>query len=66
MVVNGLISQDIINTERRQKLLIVNQFLQDKFANHTSVCFLKPDEDWTTQNGQLNKTYYYKDILHLN
>ena len=30
IVVNGLIPRDAINTKRRQKLLEVNQLLQDK------------------------------------
>ena len=42
IVVNGLIPRDAINTKRRQKLLEVNQLLQDKCMNYTSVCFLKP------------------------
>ena len=43
----------------------VNQLLQDKCTNYTSVYFLKPDADWTTLNGGLNRTYYYEDYLHL-
>lgn len=39
--------------------------LQDKCVKYASVNFLKPDKDWTTQNGQLNKTYHCKDNLHL-
>ena len=66
ITVNRLIPRDAINTKRRQKLFIVIQWLRDKCANYASVCvfFLKPDEGWTTQIGQLNKTCY-KDNLHL-
>ena len=65
IVVNRIIPCDAINNDRRQKLLEINQLLLDKWANCTSVYFLKPDEDWTTQNGHFNKTYNYKDNLHL-
>ena len=45
IVVNGLIPRDAINTERRQKLLIVNQLLQEKCTNYTSAYFLKSGKD---------------------
>ena len=66
ITINRLIPRDAINTKRRQKLFIVIQWLRDKCANYASVCvfFLKPDEGWTIQIGQLSKTCY-KDILHL-
>ena len=65
IVVSGLIPSDTLNTKPRQKLLEVNQLLQDKCTNYTSVYFLKPDTDWTTLDGRLNKTIYYKDNIHL-
>ena len=65
VVVNGLIPRDAINTKRRQKLLKINRLLQHKCTNYTSVCFLKPDTDWTTLDGKLNKTFCYKDNIHL-
>ena len=65
IVVNGLNPLDAINTKRRQKLLEINQFLQDKSAKYTSVYFLKPDTDPTTLDGGLNKTFYYKENIHL-
>ena len=65
IVVNGLIPRDAINTKRRQKLLEINRLLQDKCTNCTSVYFLKPETDWTTLDGGLNKTFYYKDNIHL-
>ena len=65
IVVNGLIPLDAINTKRRQKLLELNQLLQDKSANYTSTYFLKPDTDPTTLDGGLNKTFYYKENIHL-
>ena len=37
IVVNGLIPRDAINTKWRQKLLEVNQLLQCKCTNYTSV-----------------------------
>ena len=33
--------------------------------NYTSIYLLKPDTDWTTLDGGLNKTFYYKDNIHL-
>ena len=54
IAVNGFIPRDAINTKRRQKLLEVNQLLQVKYTNYTSVYFLKPDTDWTTLDCWLN------------
>ena len=65
IVVSGLIPSDTLNTKPRRKLLEVNQLLQDKCTNYTSGYFLKPDADWTTLDGRLNKTIYYKDNIHL-
>ena len=65
IVINGLIPRDTINTIRRQKLLEVNQLLQGKCTNYTSVYFLKPDADWTTRDGGLDKSFYHKDNIHL-
>ena len=47
-MVNGRTPCGAINTERRQKLFIINQLLQGKLANYTSFYFLKPDYNWTT------------------
>ena len=65
IVVNGLIPCDAINTKRRQKLFEVNQLLQDKCTDYTSVYLVKPDADWATLDGGINKTFYYKDNIHL-
>ena len=65
IVVNGLIPRDAIHTKRRQKLLEINRLQQDKCTNCTSVYFLKPETDWTTLVGGFNKTFYYKDNIHL-
>ena len=65
IVVNGLIPRDAIKTKRRQKLLEINRLLPDKCKNCTSVYFLEPETDWTTQDGGLSKTFYYKDNIHL-
>ena len=68
IVVTGLIDRDEINTKRRQKLLKtlkINRLLQDKCTNCTSVYLLKPESDWTTLDGGLNKTFYYKDNIQL-
>ena len=56
IIINGLISRDGTSTRQRQKLLEANQLLQDKCTSYSSVYFLKPDTDWTTLNGGLNKT----------
>ena len=65
IVANGIIPRDPPNTRRRQKLLEVNQLLRDKCTSYNSLYFLKPDTDWTTLDGGLNKTLYYKDNTHL-
>ena len=39
--------------------------LRDKCTSYNSVYFLKPDTDWTNLDGGLNKTFYYKDNIHL-
>ena len=65
IVVSGLIHRDPINTKRRQKLSEVNQLLQDKCTNYANVNFQKPGIDWTTLDGGFNKTFYYKDNIHL-
>ena len=46
-------------------MLEVNQLLWDKCMNYTSIYLLKPDTDWTTLDSGLNKTFYYKDNIHL-
>ena len=33
--------------------------------NYTSIYLLKPYTDWTILDGGLNKTFYYKDNIHL-
>ena len=65
IIVNRIIPRDETNTRRRQKLLEVNQLLRDKCTSYNSVYFLKPDTDWTTLDGGLNKRLYYKDNTHL-
>ena len=65
IIVNGLISRDATNTGRRQKLLELNQLLRDKCTSYNSVYFLKPDADWATLDGGINKTFYYNDNIHL-
>ena len=65
IVVSGLIHRDPINTKRRQKLSEVNQLLRDKCTNYANVNFQKPGIDWTTLDGGFNKTFYYKDNIHL-
>ena len=65
IIVNGIIPRDATNTRRRLKLLEVNQLLRDKCTSYSSVYFLKPDTGWTTLDGGLNKTLYYKDNTHL-
>ena len=65
IIVNGIIPRDATNTRRQQKLLEVNQLLRDKCTSYNSVYFLKPDTDWTNLDGGLNKTFYYKDNIHL-
>ena len=64
IIVNGIIPRDATNARRRQKLLEVNQLLRDKCTSYNSVYFLKPDTDWTTLDGGLNKTLYYKENIH--
>ena len=52
-------------TPNEKKLLTVNQLLRAKCTNYTSVYFVKLDTDWTTLDGGLNKTFYYKDSIPL-
>ena len=63
IVVNELIPRDAINTKQRQKLLELNQLLQEKCTNYISVYFLKPDTDWKTLSSGLNKTCYFNIYL---
>ena len=65
IIVNGLVPRDAINTRQRQTLLEVNQVLREKCTSYNSVYFLKPDTDWTSLDGGLNKIFYYKDNTHL-
>ena len=68
IVINGiLLPQDEQNTARRQKLLTVNELLENKCTNYvnTYIHYLSPDGDWIRENGCLDISLFYKDKLHL-
>ena len=67
IVINGILPRDEQNTARRQKLLTVNELLENKCTNYvnTDIHYLSPDGDWIRENGCLDTSLFYKDKLHL-
>ena len=67
IVINGILPRDEQNTARRQKLLIVNELLENKCTNYvnTDIHYLRPDGDWIRENGCLDTSLFYKGKLHL-
>ena len=67
IVINGILPLDEQNTARRQKLLIVNELLENKCTNYvnTDIHYLRPDGDWIRENGCLSTSLFFKAKLHL-
>lgn len=70
VVVVGLLPRDLHPSERREKIVEVNDELAEQinFADEfreEMVFFLRPERDWVQRNGKLNQYLYFTDYLHL-
>ena len=66
VIVTGLLPRDSEWSQRRKKNNLINYYLEklccDRFEDFY---FMKQDDDWTDEDGKLNKKLYYADQLHL-
>ena len=67
VLVTGLLPRDLEqNSFRREKIVKVNKMVKrmcrTKFDN---IFFMKQDEDWVMEDGQLDESLYFNDHLHL-
>ena len=62
----GLLPRDSEWSESRKKINLINYYLEklccDRFNDFY---FMKQDNDWTDEDGKLDKKLYYADQLHL-
>ena len=66
VIVTGLLPRGSEWSQRRKKINLINYYLEklccDRFDDF---CFMKQDDDWTDEDGKLDKKLYYADQLHL-
>ena len=66
VIVTGLLPRDSEWSQRRKKINLINYYLAklccDRFDDFY---FMKQDDDWTDEDGKLDKKIYYADRLHL-
>ena len=66
VIVTGLLPRDLEWSKRRKKINLINYYLEklccDRFDDFY---FMKQDNDWTDEDGKLDKKLYYVDQLHL-
>ena len=66
VIVTGLLPRDSEWSQRRKKINLINYYLEklccDRFDDFY---FMKQDDDWTDEDGKLDKKLYYADQLHL-
>ena len=66
VIVTGLLLRDSEWSQRRKKINLINYYLEklccDRFDDFY---FIKQDDDWTDEDGKLDKKLYYADQLHL-
>ena len=66
VIVTGLLPRDSEWSQRRKKINSINYYLEklccDRFDDFY---FMKQDDDWTDEDGKLDKKLYYADQLHL-
>ena len=66
VIVTGLLPRDSEWSQRRKKINSINYYLEklccDRFDDFY---FMKQDDDWTDEDGELDKKLYYADQLHL-
>ena len=65
-IVTGLLPRDSEWSQRRKKINLINYYLEklccDRFDDFY---FMKQDDNWTDEDGKLDKKLYYTDQLHL-
>ena len=66
VIVTGLLPRDSEWSQRRKKINLITYYLEklccDRFDDFY---FMKQDDDWTDEDGKLDKKLYYADQLHL-
>ena len=66
VIVTGLLPRDSEWSQRRKKINLINYYMEklccDRFDDFH---FMKQDDDWTDEDGKLDKKLYYADQLHL-
>ena len=66
VIVTDLLPRDSEWSQRREKINSINYYLEklccDRFDDFY---FMKQDDDWTDEDGKLDKKLYYADQLHL-
>ena len=66
VIVTGLLPRDSEWSQRRKKINSINYYLEklccDRFDDFY---FMKQDDDWTDEDGKLDKKFYYADQLHV-
>ena len=66
VIVTDLLPRDSEWSQRRKKVNLINYYLEklccDRFDDFY---FMKQDDDWTDEDGKLDKKLYYANQLHL-
>ena len=66
IIVTGLLPRDLaVSSFRRSRISNVNKALQKKCEILPNCFYMKQDDDWILEGGELNKQLFYKDSLHL-
>ena len=66
VIVTGLLPRDSEWSQRRKKINSINYYLEKLcFDRFDDFYFMKQDDDWTDEDGKLDKKLYYADQLHL-
>ena len=66
VIVTGLLPRDLEWSQRLKKINLINYYLEKLYCNRfDDFYFMKQDDDWTDEDGTLDKKLYYADQLHL-
>ena len=66
VIVMGLLPRGSEWSQRRKKINLINYYLEKLCCDRFDYFyFMKQDDDWTDEDGKLDKKLYYADQLHL-
>ena len=65
VVIAGILPRDLNLSSRREKIRLTNEHLKHLVNNKPDFTFIEQSCYWTEKSGQLDKSLYYKDHLHL-